>query len=212
MKVNRYLAVGLGIVILQVATVLSIRHFRTSTTPLEYEPWKIAGNPHGKVFLVEFSDFVCPHCYELQPVLKRLLAEYPDLYVIYKDFPVLGDLSELGAEAAECAGDQGKFWEYADLLYANREKWYTNVNNDPHRNIGPPLLQFAEEIHLDTEKFKPCLKNRVKTAVVKANMEEGNAWLVDSTPTVLLNGKKIMASNHYDYLKSQIDKELAKSK
>lgn len=209
MKINRSFAVGASLLFVQIAIIFTVRTLSFPYVPLKNEPWKVRGNLHGNTFLVEFSDFSCINCAKIQPVLKRLLADIPELRIIFKHFPS-GEFSEVAAEASECAGDEGKFWEYQDLLYAHQGQWLTEAKGSPTRNAGPPLLKLAQESGLDLEKFKSCLKSRSKKDVVEQNRSEGVAWLVDATPTLNLDGKRIMTAKTYGELRDTIKKEVAR--
>jgi len=82
-----------------------------------YDPARVRGNPKAPVMIVEFSDFQCPYCHQVEPVVKELLAKYGDkVSLAYRDLPLkqIHPQAEIAAEASRCAGEQGKYWDYHD--------------------------------------------------------------------------------------------------
>src|SRR5262249_46034476 len=105
---------------------------------LSFDPARLRGSPQAPVRIVEYSDFQCPFCRKVQPVLKNLLAKYEGrVSLAYRDFPLRGmhGQAELGAESARCAGEQGKFWEYHDLLFENPDKLNRNGLTELARSL-----------------------------------------------------------------------------
>src|SRR3989344_4508365 len=119
-----------------------------------------AGNPQlGKddapVTVIEFSDFQCPFCARFrEETFYQIKTNYIDtgkVKFVYRDFPLssIHPMAEKGAEAAECANEQGKFWEYHDVLFDKQDEWTT---------VGVTKLKdYAKELSLDTDKFNKCL-------------------------------------------------------
>ena len=139
------------------------------------------GSPQAQVVVEEFGDFQCPACGAAYPVLKELQKKYGDrIYWKYFEFPLIDihPFSFNAAMAAECANDQGKFWEMHDTLYENQTK-LTN----------PDLYGYAAKLGLNAENFKACYKSRAKSATIRADMAEGDKRKVNSTPSVFLNGE-----------------------
>src|SRR3990167_1799291 len=100
------------------------------------------GSNTPKVTIVEFGDYECPGCAVVNPVVKQLIEEYKDKPVsfVYRHFPLPQHAkAPVAAQAAEAAGEQGKFWEFHNKLYENRDKW---MGNNDHRAA---FLQFADE-------------------------------------------------------------------
>ena len=92
-------------------------------TQIGFDPARVRGNPKARVMIVEFSDFQCPYCGQVQDTLKSLLAKHGDSVALaFRDMPVMQihPLAVGAAQAARCAGDQGKFWEYYDLVFADQ--------------------------------------------------------------------------------------------
>lgn len=172
---------------------------------LSIEPQKVRGNPNAQVFLVEFSDFQCPFCRKIQPVLTELETLYPDEFkVVFKHYPLdfIHSHSRRVAEAAECAGDQNKFFEFHDLLFANVREW-----ENPEL-LEKSLLSYADRLKLNQQIFQECLDSGVKKEVVQKNKLEGKALFVSGTPTLILNGNKILTKYTPEDIKKSIIEEI----
>ncbi len=182
------LAIGLLVILNsrpQSAAVSSLA-YETGVTP-EGEPYK--GSPDAPLQLVEYSDFLCGHCGNFADTLNALGPDYIEtgkLQVIYRNFAFLAPESVQAAQAAECALDQGadKFWQYHDLLFANRGTGMGAYSK-------PKLKAYAQQIGLDTTTFDACLDSGAKAGEVQADLDEGKSQGVEATPTWFLNGQII---------------------
>ncbi len=137
------------------------------------------GPVDAPVTLVEFSDFQCPFCKRVQPTLEGLFEEYEGKIAwVYKDLPLTSIHPDAvgAAEAARCAGDQGKFWEYRDALFAE-----SRVTKQVHPKI-------VEALELDTAAFDECVSSKKYTAAVQADEEEARGLGITGTPAFLVNG------------------------
>lgn len=159
----------------------------------------------GKVVqFVEFGDLQCPFCKAAFPTIKRLKEEYGDrLNVTFKHFPIraIHSYAQKAAEAAECARDQGKFWEYHDLIYGTE---YAQAALDV-----PSLKQYAGFLGLETKTFNSCLDSGEKELIVEMDLQEGLRLGVDGTPGIFIDGKKIIGAEPYEIYKKAIDAALA---
>jgi protein-disulfide isomerase len=141
----------------------------------------IRGNPEASILIEEFSDFQCPACKSAQGVVDLVVSKYSDqVKFIYYHFPLtqIHPLAFRAALAAECANDQGKFWEYHDLLFLSQPKFSRTE-----------LLSYAEGLGLDSQSFTACLDERAKDQVIKTDMAEGNSRNIQGTPTFFVNGE-----------------------
>lgn len=148
------------------------------------------GNPQALLQVVEFSDFQCPYCAEAHYIMRQLLRDFPnDVYYIYRDFPIdeIHPQARLAAEAAQCAFDQNKFWEYHDLLFQNQDKM----------DLGY-LLLYAQRLNLDLEMFTNCLETQKYSNEVSQDLSDGYDAEVRATPTFFINGQKIEGVIPYD--------------
>ncbi len=163
------------------------------------------GDPHAKVIVVEFSDFQCPFCAKALQTVKDLKEFYGDqILFVYRDFPLhsIHPLAGKAAEAAECADEQGKFWEYHDKLFEKQQDWSTGG--------AGKFKDYAAELGLDTTAFGECLDSGKYAAEVDADLQAGLAAGVTGTPAFIINGQTVSGAVPLDILKDVVDRELAK--
>ncbi len=147
---------------------------------VSYDPERVRGNPKAPVIIVEFSDFQCPYCQQVQPTLKDLLAKHEgQIALAYRDLPLkdIHPQAPLAAEAGRCAGEQGKFWEYHDLLFANQNKL---------DHAG--LLGLAGSLKLDEKQFDSCLTSEKYKAQIQQDIQDGLRAGVSGTPGFFISG------------------------
>jgi len=139
------------------------------------------GDPNAVVVVQEYSDLQCPACRSVhEVVVKPLLAQYSNrIRFEFKHFPLqsIHPFALRAAMAAECAADQGKFWEYVDIVFANQQELSARA-----------LDEWAAELALDTELFKRCLDSQVKKDTVLADYRSARNLDLMGTPTFLVNG------------------------
>jgi len=169
---------------------------------------RIRGDKNAPVTLVEFSDFQCPYCQRFHPTMKRVMDEYEGkVRWIYRHFPLgFHQNAQKSAEASECAGDQGKFWEYSDKLFEN-----SKANGDGLHEKD--LKKYAKEMGLNTDKFNKCLSSDKFAGKVKADMASGQAAGVSGTPGTILidkdgNTELISGALPFAQVKAKIDAAL----
>lgn len=166
------------------------------------------GSPEAPVKMLVFSDYQCPYCGQFAAQMKPLLEENEVaqgmLQVVFYDFPLGGGHrhSFIAARAARCAGDQGKFWEYHDLLYGQQSRW----SPKPSTPMGD-FEDFAQRIGLDVAEFKGCLNSDRHADVVTANRMLGLQLGVNATPTVIINGKRVPNALDYQNISAMIARE-----
>jgi protein-disulfide isomerase len=160
------------------------------------------GSANAPVTIVEFSDFQCPFCQRVEPTLKQVRAKYGDkVRIVWKDFPLtqIHPQAFKAGEAAHCAGDQGKYWEYHDRLFANQQA------------LQPAdLKRHAAELGLDAAKFDACLDTSKHGERVRDGVAEGSRLGVNSTPTIYINGRMIAGAQPFETFQTIIDEELSK--
>ncbi len=146
------------------------------------------GNLDAKVVVVEFSDFQCPFCRrhteDTQPTLDETFVDTDQILWVFKNFPLsIHPQAPAAGVAAECAADQGKFWEMHALLFANVNEWSINEPN-------PVFAQLAQKLALDADQFAACLESEEAAQKVQSDMADGQPF-VQGTPTfiVLFNGE-----------------------
>ena len=145
-----------------------------------YDPARLRGSPQAPVMIVEFSDFQCPFCRKVQSTLKNMLEKYQgQVSLSYRDFPLRGmhSQAELAAEASRCALEQGKFWEYHDLLFGNPDK----LNQSG-------VAGMAQSLGLNEKQFDACLSSGRYTKQVEQDLQDGIRAGVEGTPGIFING------------------------
>ncbi len=140
----------------------------------------VRGDKSADITIIEFSDFACPYCAEVASLLKTAVANNKGkIKLVWKDFPLPTHAESLpAAEAAQCAGAQGKFWEYHDKLFSAQN----NLGEVQYNNL-------AIELGLDTIEFKTCLIEHKSRALIQKNFIEGQAVGLAGTPFLIV-GKK----------------------
>jgi protein-disulfide isomerase len=172
-----------------------------------YEPPKVAveatgpskGPDGAPITIVEFSDYECPYCVKAEPTVKDLLAAYPGkIRLVFRDFPLpMHARAPKAAEAAHCAGDQGKYWEMHDKLIANSTQLEAS-----------DLKAHARDVGLDAGKFEKCLDSGEKAKVVEGHKKAGEDVGVSGTPAFFINGRMLSGAQPLEAFKAIIDQEL----
>jgi protein-disulfide isomerase len=167
----------------------------------------VKGEEAAPITIVEFSDYQCPFC-------QRYFAEtYPKIWeeyegkirYIFRDYPLpFHPHAQQTAEAARCAGDQGKYWEMHDLLFTKQDEW------TPKQDIKTNLTTYAQKIDLNITEFSSCLSSGKYTAAVKEDFALGESVGVSGTPSFFINGKMLVGAQPFASFKSLIDLELSK--
>jgi protein-disulfide isomerase len=166
------------------------------------EPSK--GSETAPVTIVKFEDFHCPFCKQVQPTFNELLTRYNGkVGLVHKDLPLesLHPQARQAAEAARCAYEQGKFWEYHDKLYATSPK-----------ASADDLKSYAKEVGLNVDSFDRCFANGKYKAVVQQDLNEGVQLGLTGTPTIFINGREISGNQPLEAFEAIIDEELARPK
>jgi len=178
-----------------------------SPTPIAVpEELPSKGSPEAKVFIIEFSEFLCPWCARFATETAREVEkEYVTtglVQIIFIDFIVHGEPALLAAEAAHCAQDQGQFWAYHDLLF---ESFVGEAHSREQ------LDGFARKLSLDMTAFGRCLDSRKYRTFVLASTQLGEEAGVESTPTIFVNLQMIPGFLPFAELKPVIEEEMKNS-
>ena len=162
------------------------------------ERGQVIGPNDAEVTIVEFSDFECPYCADAVATINEILERYPQVRFVYRHFPLTGIHSNAfgAAEATECAGEQGKFWEMHDTLFANQI------------DLGEKGRQtYAVVLGLNMDQFNDCItRGRMRTAI-EQDIADGEKYGVNSTPTFFVNN--LMLASLSD-LEAAVQKALTK--
>lgn len=158
------------------------------------------GAADAQVVMIEFSDFHCSFCNRFaQETLNPLIEEYGDrVRFVYRDYPVLHPESAPASVAAECAADQGKFWEYHNLLFANQALFGREL-----------YLEIAASLELDVDTFTECLGSSEMMSEVVADRITGEGLGIRGTPTFFINGRILVGAQPYEVFARMIEEELA---
>lgn len=164
-------------------------------------PW--TGGKDAPVTIVEFSDFQCPFCRAAQNSVNAIKEKYGDkIRLVYLDFPLGMHAHAMdAARAGRCAGEQGKFWEFHDTMFANQAK------------LAPADLKAdAKKLGLDTKAFDACFDTNKYDAPIRKDMSQGESLGVTATPTFFINGRQILGAQPPEKFEQVIDEELAREK
>jgi protein-disulfide isomerase len=157
----------------------------------------LAGSPSkgpadAPVVIVEFGDFQCPSCRQLDMLLRQLLPEYPQVRLVFKDFPLeqIHPWAMTAALVGRCAYQQSSdaFWKVHDSIYDNQE-------SITPENAYDKLLQLGTDAGLNPATLRTCLADPHTTESVRQSIAEGKSVQVDSTPTSFVNGRPVVGPN-----------------
>lgn len=162
------------------------------------------GTEKAQITIVKFEDFQCPYCKTVQPTFVELLKRYDGkVRLVHKDLPLdaIHPQARPAAEAARCAGEQGKFWDYHDKLYAQYPK------------LGvEDLKSAAKEVGLNVATFEQCFASGKFKGAVQRDLNEGANLGLTGTPAFFINGREISGAQPVEAFAAIIDEELAQAK
>lgn len=168
----------------------------------------VLGKSNAKVTVMVFTDFQCPFCQRFfTDAYKQIKEKYVDsgkAKIVYRHFPLaFHQNAQKAGEAAECANRQGKFVEYHDVLFQKMQADGTGLD-------VASLKTYAADLRLSTSKFNSCLDNGETAEIVKGDMAAGQAAGVSGTPTIFVNGNRIVGAQPFSSFESVIEQELNK--
>ena len=203
----------LVIAVIVVGGIYALVKFGHKDAPVEAIPlagevtesdW-IRGPQDARVTLVEYSDLQCPACKAYEPILQKLLEEFPDdLRLVYRHFPLLSvhPNAEEASWAVEAAGVQGKFWELHDLLFEKQSEWATLAD------VKSAFDGYARELGLDIDKFTSDYNSKEIRGLVESDRLSGEQARLNSTPSFFLDGERISAPSSFDAFSQLIQSRL----
>jgi len=163
------------------------------------------GNPDAPVTLVEYSDFQCPACASIYPLVKQLSLEFGgNIKIVYRHFPLsqTHKNAEISAQASEAAGMQGQFWEFHDMLFNTQKIWSDRPDADVY------FTSLAESLGLDKEQFITDMNSRSVREKMLKDYTTGNASGVNGTPSFFLNGTRIQNPPSYESFRIIIEQAI----
>lgn len=157
----------------------------------------------AEVTIIVFSDFGCHPCAEAWATMEEIVHLYPNkVRVVHRDFPLddsPGSLSIQVANAARCAGEQGRYWEMHDLLFANQDEL-----------VASELSAYGDQLALEGESFTECLEALRYAEDINEDQEAGIAAGVETVPTVFINGRMLLGAMSMPIYEQIIEEELQK--
>lgn len=180
---------------------------------LDDDPFK--GNPNAQVIVVEFSDFQCPFCSRFyQQTLGEIQRDYIDtgkIKFVYRDLPLdnLHPNARPASIAAECADEQGKFWEYHNVLFEKQSEW----NRLPKADFQTTLIQYASDLGLQTSSFESCLSSEKIADEVNKDTLDAAKYGATGTPAFFIGNEKdgfvkLSGAQPYPNFQAAIDAQL----
>jgi len=166
------------------------------------------GPQNPAIVMVEFSDLECPHCKAAQPIAEKLAADFPQVRYVFQQFPLPASMHPWALKAAEYADcvsrlSPSNFWKYIDAVFANQASIAAATAEDK-------LKEFAGTLGLDAAKISSCASLPQTEARIKKSQELGNSLDVNQTPTLFMNGRRVLglADIPYDQLKNLVQFEM----
>lgn len=159
------------------------------------------GVADAKIEIIEFTDYQCPFCKKARPTITQILEDYKDsVSYTLRDFPLSFHKESFGAHlAAQCANDQGKYWEYMDKLFTNQQELKIEQ-----------LKSYSKDLGFDVATFDQCLDARKHADEVQKDLDEGQKYGVSGTPAFFINGILLSGAQPYSAFKEVIEDELKK--
>ena len=156
----------------------------------------VFGSENAKVTIIEFSDFECAHSAKFHTTMKKIISNYSkDVRWVYKHFPLdsMHPMAREAAQAAECAGEQARFWDFADMVFINQSNLSTSELNNIAQGLG-----------LNIEKFGQCLSSGKYLNKINADYNQGALNGVEGTPGNFINGQLVPGAIPYENLEDMV--------
>ncbi|HJX36976.1 MAG TPA: DsbA family protein [Anaerolineae bacterium] len=180
---------------------------REPLVPLDDDP--VLGSADAPVTIIEYSEYLCPFCrtfaLETLPLIEEQYIDTGKVRFIYRDFPVHGQPAVIMSMVAECAADQGKFWEMQSFVWERSDEWSQS------ENLLATVQGYADELGIDTEEYTSCLE---EGTVVERIIEDYNVGVqdgVEATPSFLINGTLVRGALPFEKFQKVIEEKLAES-
>jgi protein-disulfide isomerase len=172
----------------------------------------VLGDAAAPVTIIEFGDYQCPSCRlfwsDVEPRLKRDYIDAGTVKLVFRDFPIVEIHPEaiVAAMAAQCAADQGKYWQYHDKLFREQD----NRGEGVIRFKAADLKKWGADVRLDTAAFNQCLDSSRHKDEVAKDYADGAAVGIQGTPMFFINGRPVSGAQPYPVFRKIIDEELKK--
>jgi protein-disulfide isomerase len=166
------------------------------------------GSQTPTILLVEFSDLECPHCKAAQPIVEKLVADFPQVRYVFEPFPLPATMHPWAMKAAQYADcvqrlAPASFWKYINAVFENQGSIAAATADDK-------LKEFAKDLGLDPEKVAACSSEPQTEASIKKSLDLGESLNVNQTPTLFINGRRVLGVPDipYSQLKSLVQFEI----
>lgn len=153
------------------------------------------GNPKGKVTIVEFFDYQCPHCVDMAPIIEGTIKTNPNVRIVFKEFPIRGPMSELAARAALAANKQGKYYEFSHALLTSNQPLSAEAIDKVAESIGLNVAQLKKD--MDSSDIKTQLSD---------NMSLAQNLKLFGTPAFFVGPTEVKGNSNINYIPGQMDK------
>jgi protein-disulfide isomerase len=206
---NRRIVAGVGLVLVTAAIAAT---GRLMTPPFEppVPDYRAKGTKGAPVVITEFSDFQCPACQQVVGPLNQVLKLYPGkIEVRFRHMPWgFHQFAGPAAVASECAGKQGKFWEYHDALFDKQRAWSLAKSQE---ELLEDFKRYANAVGLDSEAFAACVLDPAMVEAVAAELKENQDAWIKSTPTMVINGRRFIGARQLrtvglNYIENELKK------
>ena len=185
-KRSAKLKATLLVLLISGAIAFGINYFQTykKTAFIPFDPQRTKGSNNAPLQILEFVDFECAQCAIGSKVLQKSMTEHPQAIRLSMRYFTLGELnSTISAMYAECTKEQGKFWEFTDLLFERQAQWRTLLK------IKPALNQIALDAKVSVDELSSCVDNPETEKRVKKDKKLGESRFIQSTPSYFINGE-----------------------
>lgn len=165
-------------------------HVNISSSSIVGSPVK--GNSSAPVTLVEFSDFQCPFCgrffSEIMPQIQKAYIDTGKVKFVYKQYPIdsVHPNAKAASNAVECANEQGKFWQYHDILFGNQSSWVDQNTSQTNTTFK----KYASSLGLNADNFNSCLNAKKYSNKIDKDLQQGSTYGVLGTPTFYIGNDK----------------------
>jgi protein-disulfide isomerase len=183
-----------------------------STLPPVQSSGYVIGSPTAPLEVTEFGDYECPACGRFssltEPDIRKNFVETGKIRWRFIDYPLpMHKNTWQAARAAACADEQGKFWQFHDLLYQNQDQWNGEATNNPDKF----MKQFGKQVGADPAKFDECVDSKKYQAKVQAHYQLAMARQIQQTPTFIIGDQQAASAFSYDEMAKMINDALAKA-
>lgn len=204
---RKIIGMAVGVVVILVVAIVVLRIVTKPGAPddsnLTALPLK--GDPKAPLTIFEYASFGCEHCAKVQPMIKEILSRYDGkVKLVYIHFPIGQVPNAVRASmAGVCASEQGKFWQFEEIMFERQSSWIHDANPEPL------WFLYAGQVGMDTNLLQKCLASENTGQVIQQQLMMGGSQMVQLTPTFLIGGSRLVNPHSIEEFVKVIEKELA---